>query len=505
MQAQALNLNYYYVLPHIIVAVTGIMSLLFGAFNKKAHRDLVFINLAGIFTAGASTWKLWNLVTSASQDGVGKSLTAFSGMVVLDHMSLAFIFIFLIVAFLGTILSLNFLEDENHSPEEFYSLLMFSTVGMMLMASAGDMVMVFLGLEISSIATYVLAGYRRSDLRSNESALKYFILGSLSTAFLLYGMALVYGATGSTNLESIATSIKQGTNLVTSQPMMVEVLYIGVGMLLVGFGFKIATAPFHVWTPDVYQGAPSAVTAFMASGPKAAGFVAFLRIFVIAFAADNSYELNTTWTTILQVLAILTMIIGNVVALTQTDIKRILAYSSIAHAGYALIGFLANDWTSVAFYMLTYSVMNIGAFAVISVMAGKNEQNTELETWSGMGFKSLGLSIALLIFMLSMAGMPLTGGFMGKFLVFKTAWDKGLHALVIVAVLNSAVSIYYYLRPMVVLFFREGNEETPAPLLSWSAYVTILLALAGTFYLGLMPGKLFSLLEAARDTVALVR
>ncbi len=495
---QSLNLNYYYVLPHIIVAITGIMSLLFGVFNKQAHRDLVFINIAGLVTAGASTVRLWNLVTNNAKDG---PLTAFSGMIVLDHMSLAFIFIFLIVALLSTLISLNFLEDENLSPEEFNSLLMFATVGMMLMASAGDMVMIFLGLEISSIATYVLAGYRRTDLRSNESALKYFILGSFSTAFLLYGMALLYGATGSTNLDAISNAIKSGNNLITKQPMTLELLYVGAAMLLIGFGFKIATAPFHVWTPDVYQGAPTAVTAFMASGSKAAGFVAFLRIFVITFAASYSFELHTTWVNILQVLAILTMIIGNIVALSQTDIKRVLAYSSIAHAGYALIGFLADDWTSVAFYMLTYSVMTIGAFAVVSVMAGQGDEKTDLESWAGMGFKSLGLSIALLVFMLSMAGMPLTGGFMGKFLIFKTAWDKGFHIIVIVAVLNSAASIYYYLRPMVTLFFREENESNPIPLMSWTAYVTILLALAGTFYLGIMPGRLFSLLDVAKDVI----
>ncbi|MBI4850776.1 MAG: NADH-quinone oxidoreductase subunit N [Acidobacteria bacterium] len=495
---QSLNLNYYYVLPHIILSITGIMSLLFGAFNKQAHRDLVFINSAGLITAGVSTYRLWNLVSSNAKDG---PLTAFSGMVVLDHMSLAFIFIFLIVAFLSTLLSLNFLEDEDQSPEEFNSLLLFATVGMMLMASAGDMVMVFLGLEIASIATYVLAGYRKTDLRSNESALKYFILGSFSTAFLLYGMALVYGATGSTNLETISNAIKSGNNAITAQPMVMELLYVGAGMLLVGFGFKISTAPFHVWTPDVYQGAPTSVTAFMATGPKAAAFVAFLRIFVFTFAASYSFQLHTTWVNLLQVLAILTMIIGNIVALSQTDIKRVLAYSSIAHAGYALIGFLADDWISVAFYMLTYSIMNIGAFAVVSVMAGKGDEKTELENWAGMGFKSLGLSIALLVFMLSMAGMPLTGGFMGKFFIFKTAWDKGFHIIVIVAVLNSAISVYYYLRPMVMLFFRDENETNPTPLMSWTTYVTILLALAGTFYLGIMPGRLFSLLEVAKDVL----
>ncbi len=492
---QPLNINYHYVLPHIIISITGIMTLLFGALNKKSYKDLVFINVTGIFTAGVAAGKLWGIVTDAAKDG--KPLTAFRDMVLLDHMSLAFIFIFLVVALLATLGSLSFLEDEDHSPEEFYSLIMFATSGMMLMASAADMVMIFLGLEIASISTYVLAGYRRTDLKSNESALKYFILGSFSTAFLLYGIALLYGATGSTNLETITSAIKSSTNSITHQPMNMAFLYISVAMLLVGFGFKIATAPFQVWTPDVYQGAPSTVTGFMATGPKAAAFVAFLRVFVNVFSGSSSFELHNTWVEVLQVLAILTMIIGNLAALSQTDIKRVLAYSSIAHAGYALIGFLAGDWTSVAFYMLTYSIMNIGAFVVVSVMAGKGDERTDLESWAGMGFKSLGLSMALLVFMLSMAGMPLTGGFMGKFFVFKTAWDKGFHVVVIVAVLNSAASVYYYLRPMVMLFFRESDEKTPTPLLSWGAYITILLALAGTFYLGLMPGKILSLLDAA--------
>jgi NADH-quinone oxidoreductase subunit N len=398
---------------------------------------------------------------------------------------------------------MNFIGGEHLSPEEYYALLMFATVGMMLMASGGDLVMIFLGLETSSIATYVLAGYRRTDLRSNESALKYFILGSFSTAFLLYGMALIYGATGSTNLEQITNAIIRNTNLATHQPMIMGLLFIGAGMMLVGFGFKIATAPFHLWTPDVYQGAPTPVTAFMAAGPKAAGFAAFLRVFVMTFAVRYTPQLHDTWSNALQALAILTIIVGNVAAISQTNMKRLLAYSSITHAGYALMGFLADDWGAVAFYMLTYSVMNIGAFAIVSILAGAGDEYTEIDNYAGLGFKSLGLSLALLVFMLSLAGIPLTAGFMGKFMVFRAAWNKGYGYLVIIAVINSAVSVYYYLRPMVVMFFRESKDSIPLPALPRSTFVTILLALAGVFYLGLLPGRILGILaEAAKQSIA---
>jgi NADH-quinone oxidoreductase subunit N len=496
MQTQALDLNYSAIAPEIIISITGIVILLYGAFNKKAVRASAVIGLIGILLAGYATANLWNL----------EPFSAFSGMIAVDHLRLFFTFTFLIVTGLTIFASQTFIREEHLPSEEYYAILMFATVGMMLMSSANDMVMIFLGLEIASISTYVLAGYRRSDMRSNESAMKYFILGSFSTAFLLYGIALIYGATGSTNLQLIRDAIFKNTNLATNQVIMPEILFVGAAMMLIGFGFKIATAPFHIWTPDVYEGAPTPVTAFMAAGPKAAAFAAFLRVFVITFSFNNAPPLYTTWMNALEVLAILTMIIGNIAALTQTNMKRMLAYSSIAHAGYALVGFLANDWGAVAFYMLTYSVMNIGAFAIVSVIAGQGDVRTDIDSYAGIGFKHVGLSIALLIFMLSLAGIPLTAGFMGKFLVFRSAWDKGFHALVIIAVLNSAASIYYYLRPMVVMFFREGPEiEVNPPLLTRSTYVAIVLALVGIFYLGITPGRVMGLLDATQQSIAILR
>lgn len=497
MQNEILNLNVSYqaILPELVVSLAGILVLLYGVFYKPAKWELAFLNITGFIAAGVAAVGLWQADPYA----------AYSGMIVVDRMRVAFIFIFIVVGILTSIASLSFIEDEHLASEEYFSLIMFASVGMMLMASAADLVMIFLGLEITSISTYVLSGYRRSDLRSNESALKYFILGSFSTAFLLYGMSLIYGATGSSNLELIRSAIKAGTNLASQKPIITELLFMGVAMMLIGFAFKIAAVPFHVWTPDVYEGAPTPVTAFMAAGPKAAAFAAFLRVFLFTFNENYSADLYAVWSSMLQVLAILTMIVGNVVALTQTNIKRMLAYSSIAHAGYVLIGFLSDDWTAVAFYLLSYSIMNIGAFTVISVLAGKGDERTELDDYAGLGFKSLGLCICLLVFMLSLAGVPLTGGFIGKFLIFKSAWEHGYHTLVIVAVLNSAASVYYYLRPMVVLFFKESNANSPALLTPRSISLALFLAIVGILYLGIMPGRLLDLMEVAKQSLAMAQ
>lgn len=285
----------------------------------------------------------------------------------------------------------------------------------------------------------------------------------------------------------------------------------GAAMMLVGFGFKVATAPFHVWSPDVYEGAPTPVTAFLSTGSKAAAFASFARVFILTFAAasvtgslaSNALEdLNSVATTALAAMAALTMTIGNLVAIVQTNIKRMLAYSSIAHAGYAAVGMVAADWRSVAFYLLSYVIINLGAFAVIEVMARRGDKRTEIADYAGIGFKSLGLAAALSLFLLSLAGIPLTAGFMGKLLVFKSAWASGFHTLVIIGVINSAVSWYFYLRVIVVMFFSEPQTEFKPPTVSRSIAAALLLAIIGTFYLGILPGRLLDALERARDRVA---
>lgn len=482
MQLENLGLYYWAIAPEIIVSVVGVIIMMVDAFSSRGSRKLnAVIALAGLIAA---------LVSVAMLDGLGSG-SYFSGMVVIDPIRIFFSVTILLAGIVAVLLAGQFLKDEGLPPGEFFSLLMFATAGMLLLAAAGDLVTVFLGLEIASITSYVLAGYRRYDLRSNESSLKYFLLGSFSTAFLLYGMALTYGATGSTNIQKITSAIATG------QVNYPALLLIGAALMIVGFGFKIASAPFHMWTPDVYEGAPTIVTGFMGTGPKVAVFAAFIRVFVIGFGPQDSeigIQLHTTWVTVLAVIAALTMTIGNVIAISQRNIKRMLAYSSIAHAGYALVGFLTGDFAPVAFYMLAYSIMSLGAFAVIQLLARAGDQRTEIADYAGIGFEAPALSFPLAIFLLSLAGIPPTAGFMSKFYVFKTAWDvtPELRWLVLVAVINSIISVYYYLYPIVVMFFRPLVPGFIKPRIAGMTMIALILTLLGTFYLGIMPNRLMN-------------
>ncbi|MGQ0761574.1 MAG: NADH-quinone oxidoreductase subunit N [Acidobacteriota bacterium] len=490
------DVNLTLILPELIVAIAGVIVMLVDAFSSPRQRLVTgTLSLLAMLAAAAATIWLW----------VARPLTAsaFNGMIVLDEFRLSFTMIFIIVAILTLLIATIWIETENLPAGEFQSLLLFATAGMMLMASAGDLVIVFLGLEILSIATYVLAGFRRTDTRSNESSLKYFILGSFASAFLLYGIALIYGATatntlpGTTNIATIATRLDQS--------LYPPLLFAGIAMLLVGFGFKIATAPFHVWTPDVYEGAPTPVTAFMAAGPKAAGFASFMRVFLFGFpivtaAASTAGFAHAAWVGALAIMAALTMTIGNVVAIVQNNVKRMLAYSSIAHAGYALVGFVAAGAatdpaqrsaavTAVIFYLLTYAVMNMGAFAIVTLIARKGDQKNEVEDYNGIGFSSPMLAFSLSIFLLSLLGMPLTAGFMGKIMVFSAAVNQGYIWLVVLGVLNTAISAYYYLRLIIVMFFRERTAAWEPPPVPASIAVALILTILGVFYLGLFPGR----------------
>jgi NADH-quinone oxidoreductase subunit N len=504
LQLSTPDVNLWLILPELIVCIVGVAVMLIDAFAKPAQRWLTGgLSLLGLgIAAGGGGW-LWSASGTVSQ--------AFNGMIVLDELRLGFTFVFLVVSALTILVSMVWVENERLPAGEFHSLLMFATAGMMFMASAGDLVMVFLGLEILSIATYVMCGFRRTDVRSNESSMKYFILGSFSSAFLLYGIALTYGATstatglpGTTNIAEIARRIPEA--------QYPQLLFAGAAMMLVGFGFKIATAPFHVWTPDVYEGAPTPVTAFMAAGPKAAGFASFLRVFVFAFpfvvaGATNKVggQIHAAWIGALLVLAVLTMTIGNVVAIAQNNVKRMLAYSSIAHAGYALVGFIAagaaadseqRDAAIVAviFYLLTYAVMNLGAFAVVQLIARAADRRTEVEDYNGIGFQTPWLAFCLSLFLLSLLGMPLTAGFIGKVAVFRAALNQGYYVLVVIGVLNTAVSAYYYLRLIVVMFFRERTTSWSAPRIPASIAVALVITVLGVLYLGLFPGRVLNAL-----------
>jgi NADH-quinone oxidoreductase subunit N len=364
---------------------------------------------------------------------------------------------------------------------------------MLLMAASGDLILTFLGIEILSISTYVLAGFKRADPRSNESSLKYFVLGSFATAFLLYGIALIYGGTGSTNYRLIQMAISlQGTVQTTT--------LLGLGLLLVGFGFKLATVPFHAWAPDVYEGAPTAVTAFMMVGPKAAGFAALVRVLLQALPA-----LAEDWRSAMWLVAVLTMTLGNVVAVRQTSIKRMLAYSSIAHAGYILVGIVANSraaYGAIAFYLAAYALMNLGALSIVLSFSRKGDLNVDLDDYAGLGRLAPIPAAALSLFLISLAGIPLTGGFIGKFYLFSAAVSQGFIGLVIIAVLNSALSVYYYFRVLVVMYMREPAEGRSGPeALGTTVMAVVWIAAIGILWLGILPGRLLDL--ATYSTLAL--
>jgi NADH-quinone oxidoreductase subunit N len=510
-------INWALIAPEVIVCAAAVVVMLVDAFARPTQRWITgSISLAGLLASAISTIWLWSAGTASSD--------AFNGMIVLDELRLGFTLIFLLVSALTLLISTVWVHGEHLPAGEFHSLLLFATVGMMLMASGNDLVIIFLGLEILSIATYVMAGFRRSDIRSNESSLKYFILGSFSSAFLLYGIALVYGATaivepgpggslsrivaGTTNIAEIASRV--------SQAQYPALLFAGAAMMLVGFGFKIATAPFHIWTPDVYEGAPTPVTAFMAAGPKAAGFASFIRVFVfglpfvVSASTASGGNLHQAWVTTLVVMAILTMTLGNVVAIVQNNVKRMLAYSSIAHAGYALVGCIAagaaadlaqrnTAITSVMFYLLTYAVMNIGAFAVVQIIARSGDRRTAIEDYRGIGFESPVLAFSLSLFMLSLLGMPLTAGFMGKIMVFGSAIEQNYYGLVVVGVLNTALSAYYYLRLIIVMFFGERTMTWSAPRVPASVAVALVITVLGVLYLGIFPGRVINALQTRID------
>jgi NADH-quinone oxidoreductase subunit N len=413
---------------------------------------------------------------------------------VLDNFATFFKMIFLVAAGLAILISDQYMEREDCNHGELYPLILFTVVGMMLMASGTDLMTIFLGLEVMSVALYVLAGFNRANAKSNEAGLKYFLLGCFSTGFLLYGMALTYGATGTTRIAKIAMAVGQ-MNLPSTNIMLVA----GMLLMLTGFAFKVAAAPFHMWTPDVYEGAPTPMTAFMSAGPKAAGFAAALRIFLVALPT-----LQVEWSQVLWILAVLTMTVGNITALRQDNIKRMLAYSSIAHAGYALVGFTAGNGTGTAgilFYMLSYAFMNIGAFAIIILVGKKGESNGNVQDFAGFGVKHPVLAVAMSIFLFSLAGMPPTAGFIGKFYLFSGAIQKGYVWLAIIGVLNSAASVYYYLRVMVYMYMKDATEEFDWMQVTAPMALCVTISVVGSLIPGIVPSLI---LEFAQQAIKLI-
>jgi NADH-quinone oxidoreductase subunit N len=408
----------------------------------------------------------------------GSRSLGFNGMVVLDGFSTFLNALLLFSGLLGIALAYGYIKRMGLERGEYYILLLFSVVGMMLMVQAADLIVVFIALELLSIPLYVLAAFNNRSPESEEAGLKYFLLGSFSTGFVVYGIALIFGATGSTSLSGIVAAATSGTSTL--------LLTIGAALLLVGFGFKVAAVPFHMWTPDVYQGAPTAVTAFMSSGAKIAGFAALLRVFALAFPS-----LTADMTPVLAALAALTMIVGNLIAVSQTNIKRMLAYSSIAHAGYILMAFVPYGNprvlpVSVAaglFYLVAYAVTNFGAWGVVIAMEKDGNKGLEIGDYAGLFGRNRGLALAMTIFMLSLVGFPPTIGMVGKFYLFRAVIDGGFIWLAIVGVVTSLISAYYYLRVVVTMFMREGEAQAHSEFwlnFTWgfSALLTVFLGLA---------------------------
>ncbi|MGH7477207.1 MAG: NADH-quinone oxidoreductase subunit N [Longimicrobiales bacterium] len=470
-------------LPEIVLCIVGMTVLLLDVFQKgersvPSSPAVAWLSLGGVVAAAlANVW-----VLSLTE-------TAVDGAVALDEFRVFANFLFLLGAALFILIGKRYLEVEGISLGELYSLALFAAVGMMLFAGTRDLILIFLGLELLSVAVYVLTAANRRDLRSTEGGLKYFLLGAFSSAFFIMGIALVYGGTGTVNLAGIARAI--GADTATVSPLVL----IGMGLLAVGFGFKVAAVPFHMWTPDAYEGAPAPITGYMAAAVKAAAFAAFLRVFLTAFGS-----LQSTWIVIVVWLAALTMVVANLIALVEGNVKRMLAYSSIAHAGYLLVALAAANTLGAAsflFYLVVYTLMTIGAFGVLLVLAGRHEQHLDLESYSGLGWRMPLLGTAMTIFLLSLAGFPFTGGFIGKVFILRAALERGLIALALLLVLTSLVSYFYYLRVAWYMWFRDPPDatEAPAPLqVTPSLGLALAVSVAGVLLLGIFPGLV---LEAA--------
>ncbi|OGW21385.1 MAG: NADH-quinone oxidoreductase subunit N [Nitrospinae bacterium RIFCSPLOWO2_12_FULL_47_7] len=458
--------------PVIVLSVFAMGVLILDLFIGRDKTLLVYVSLMGLIMTVVSSFAKGSLPSYS-----------FQGSYVVDNFSIFFIFIFAISSALAIMLSANYNRQENVRFGEYYSLILFCTVGMIILASSTDLIMIFLGIEIVSICLYILAGIRRDNTKSNEAALKYFLLGAFATGFLLYGMALLYGATGTTKLAKIALALS--ADQINSKPLML----MGMILLIVGLGFKIASVPFHMWAPDVYQGAPTPITAFMAVGPKAAVFASFYRIFVYAMP-----QLAPSWQLTLSILSVLSMFFGNLGAIFQTNIKRLLAYSSISHAGYILIALIAKNSlgsSSLLFYLLAYVFTTFGAFAIVIILGRKGNENLEISDYSGLAYKHPLLALSMTIFLLSLGGVPPMAGFIGKFYIFSAAIKEGHIPLVVIAVLNTVVSFYYYLKVIVYMYMKEPTGEFH-PTLSPLTVLTVVIAVLGTFQLGIFPGPIIS-------------
>lgn len=473
--------------PEIILCAFGLLVMLGDAFVPAPYkRVLGWTAFIGTLAALAS------VRVAAHNPGL-----AYSGLVRVDPFSMFVHIVVIGAAALAILGSVDYLEGEALQRGEYYALVLFATAGMGIMAGANELVTAFLGLEMSSISSYILAGFRRRSPKSTEASLKYFILGSFATAFFLYGIAMIYGATRTTRIDLVQSAFE------AAQPTSLAIL--GLGLVFVGLGFKVVAAPFQIYAPDVYEGAPSPVTALLASAPKAATFALMVRIFFVSFGGAANIWFWAVW-----VSAILTMFIGNLAALVQTNVKRMLAYSSIAHAGYILVAFAASTDLGIAavlFYLAAYALMKVGAFLVITHLGQQDERHLEIRDYAGLGMKQPVLAACFSLFLLSLLGLPATGGFLGKFFAFQAALDahgiygKWIIWLVVIAAINSVIGAYYYLRVIIAMYFWEPSQDYKPSRVAPAVTFALLICAAGTLYLGLFPARVLALGRSAAESL----
>ena len=468
-----IEINWQLLMPELVIASTLLIVLVFDLFDSISKAVLGWITIVG---AGIALW------VSIQMHQAGTTGTQFNEMFKVDNFSLFFNIIFLVSTILVALISISYMAGNDRKQGPYYLLILLATLGMMLMAAGNELIVVFLGLELMSLSLYVLASYFRASPASSEAGMKYLLLGAFASAFFLYGIALIYGGTGTTSMPAIAEAITS-TN---KSPLLLA----GMFLLIVGLGFKVAIVPFHQWAPDVYEGAPTTIAAFISAGPKAAGFAAFIRIFMEALP-----NLQVEWSGVIILLAMLTMTVGNIVAIAQTNIKRMLAYSSIAHAGYILIGLAAansDGISSAMLYLLVYCIMNIGAFGAVILAKTADGESLMISDYAGLGVRKPLLAMFMTVMLLSLAGFPPTAGFVGKFYIFKSAVQSGHIWLVTIGAINTAISAFYYLRVVVTMYMREPEEELEFSPYASTLIVGLIIAAIGVLLIGILPSLMLS-------------
>jgi NADH-quinone oxidoreductase subunit N len=470
------------VIPILCVTLAGLVVLLAEAFRGRGEKmPIGGLAIIGLIGAGAASILLW--------DSRAESF----GAVTADNFALFNNLIIVTVGILTVIFSSQTIYRDRLPAGEYYAIMLFAIVGMMLMGQATDLLVIFLALETMSIAVYILTGLRRDQQQSTEGAFKYFLLGAFASSFFLYGIAFLYGVTGTTNIERLSTAI--AAQSMSGNPMIL----LGIGLLIVGFAFKIAAVPFHMWSPDAYEGAPAVVTGFMSTGVKAAAVVAFVRVFL-----KGLDPMIADWAPVLWWIAAATMIVGTVVGVAQTSLKRMLAYSSIAHGGYLLAGIVAgNDVgkASILFYLAAYALTNLGAFGVIALLGSRERANDDLRDYAGLWHSHPALATLMTFFLLSLGGFPPTAGFIAKWYVFSAAIGSGYYGLAIIGVLSSVVSVFFYLRIVVMMYMTERDARPVPPPITAVAMGGLVLAMLGVLYLGVLPSRLIDLAQASISTI----